>query len=274
MKKDKYIIVLFLSITFLFLGTFYFIINDNRKLTIIEALIKEPILFIQKIVVKPIDFVNDKVSNLKEINKLEDNLKKQDKELQNYNILKNEVSEKNKKIEELQGLLDIKSNLFDYDIINANVINRNVGHWYQTFTIDKGENDDIKINQAVITSKGLIGKIVKTTPNSSVVKLLTSTSEMFQIAVLIDNDGEDVFGILSEYKDDEFVITGLSYNKEIKPNSQVTTSGLDNNFPSDLIIGKVTSIKKDNFDLEQIVNVKPSSNFDDINYVSILRRKQ
>ena len=49
------------------------------------------------------------------------------------------------------------------------------------------------------------------------------------------------------------------------------TSGLDNNFPSGLVIGKVTSVKKDNFDLEQIVSVKPSSNFDNINYVSILR---
>lgn len=274
MKKDRYIIILLLSITFLFLGTFYFIINDNRKLTIIETLIKEPILLVQKIVVKPINFVGDKVSNLKDFNKLENTLKKQDKELENYNLLKNEVKEKNKKIEELQSLLEVKDNLSDYEVINANVINRNVGHWYQTFTIDKGQNDDIKNNQAVVTGKGLIGKIIKVTPNSSVVKLLTSTSEMFQIAVLINNDGENVFGILSEYKDDEFIITGLSYNKEIKENSLVTTSGLDNNFPPGLMIGKVVSTKKDNFDLEQIVSVKPSSNFDDINYVAILRRKQ
>ena len=97
---------------------------------------------------------------------------------------------------------------------------------------------------------------------------------MFKIAVLIENDGENVFGILSEYNNDEFIITGLSYNKEIKKDSIVTTSGLDNNFPPGLQIGKVISTKKDNFDLEQIVSVKPISNFDDINYVSILRRKQ
>ena len=271
MKKDKYIIVLLLSITFIFLFTFYFIINDNRKLTIIESVIKEPILFVQKIVIKPINFLSDKASDIRDIDELNNSLKKQNKELENYNLLENEVKEKNQKIEELQSLLEIKENLSDYEITSASVINRNVGHWYQTFTIDKGEKDKIRVNQAVVTGNGLIGKIVKTTQNSSVVKLLTSASSMFQIAVLIKNDGEDVFGILSDYKDDEFVISGLSYNKEIKKDSIVTTSGLDNNFPSGLVIGKVTSVKKDNFDLEQIVSVKPSSNFDNINYVSILR---
>ena len=37
------------------------------------------------------------------------------------------------------------------------------------------------------------------------------------------------------------------------------------------MIGKVDYSKKDNFDLEQIIYVKPSSNFNDIKYVLIVK---
>lgn len=274
MKKDRYIIIILLTVALLFLGLFYFIINDNRKLTIIEIVIKEPVLFVQKIALKPIKIISEEVDELKERKGLQKRLKDQEKKLETYNLLENELEQKDKQLEELQSLLEVKVNFSNYEVINASVVNRNVGYWYQTFTIDKGKNDGVENNSAVVTSKGLIGKIIKVTPNSSVVKLLTSAGEMFQIAVLIENEGESIFGILSGYKNNEFIITGLSYNKEIKENSIVTTSGLDNIFPSGLLIGEVVSSKKDDFDLEQIVYVKPSSSFDDINYVSILKRSE
>ena len=89
---------------------------------------------------------------------------------------------------------------------------------------------------------------------------------------MIKNEEDDVFGVLSEYKNNKFIIRGISYNKEIKKDSIVITSGLDNNFPSGLLIGKVSSVEKDNFDLEQIVSVDSVSKFDNINYVAVLKR--
>ena len=53
----------------------------------------------------------------------------------------------------------------------------------------------------------------------------------------------------------------------------VMTTGLGSNFPAGIYIGKVVNITTDNFDLTKIVEVKSDVNFDDINYVTILKKE-
>lgn len=272
MKKNKYIIAILIILVFLILSVFLFTLKDDRKLTFIESIIKEPVLYVEKITIKPINFLKSEFNVFKSKKKLVKELNEKENIEEKYKILKNDLKEKNKEINELKNELNIEP-FNDYDVIHANIINRNVGLWYQTLTLDKGLSDNIKENLAVINSSGLIGKTIKVTKHTSTVKLLTSANEMFQVGVLINNDGDNVFGILSSYKDGLFIIRGLSYNKEIKKDSPVTTSGLDNNFIEGIKIGNVVDVKKDNFDLEQIVYVKPSVDFNSINYVSIMRSK-
>ena len=44
-------------------------------------------------------------------------------------------------------------------------------------------------------------------------------------------------------------------------------------FPSGLIVGKVKEVTTDNFDLSKVVEVKSSVDFNDIDYVTVLKRK-
>ena len=53
----------------------------------------------------------------------------------------------------------------------------------------------------------------------------------------------------------------------------VTTTGLTDYFPSGLLVGKVSKIVKDEYDLSSIVEVTPAANFEDINTVVVLNRK-
>ena len=53
----------------------------------------------------------------------------------------------------------------------------------------------------------------------------------------------------------------------------VYTSGLGGVFPSGILVGRVENITTDVYDLSKIINVKPSAKFDDINYVTVLKRK-
>ena len=158
--------------------------------------------------------------------------------------------------------------------LNATVVNRDVGHWYNTITIDKGSKNGVKKDMAVITSKGLIGKITSISNFSSTVKLLTNEDINNKISVKIEIDNKYIYGILTGFDSSTncFQIEGISENTEIPTNSMVTTTGMGDIFPSGILIGTVKRVSTDNFDLARTVEVEPYVDFDDINYVTILKR--
>lgn len=245
--KKKYLIILLIL---LILSILYYLIKTNRNLTKPEIIIKETILSIESLIIKPFS---------------------KTEKLCYEEILKTELEESKRKIDELENILNINNNLSDYEIINATVINRSISNWYSTLTIDKGLNQGIKNNMAVVTN-GLIGRIEKASDNYSNVKLLTSLNEQFKISVKIESDNY-IYGILDNYKNGYFRLTGLSNNKEIKENLKVETTGLDDIFPSGILIGYTSKQEKDNMNLENIIYVKSIIDLDDINYVTVLKRK-
>lgn len=265
MRKSKYkIIVLFGIILFLLL-ILYITMNPDRKLTLLEKYTKNSILWVIDKIEIPVRFIYDKFDD--EVTS--DDLKK----IEQYSLLETSLEEEKRKVSDLESLLEIESLYSDFDIINASVIYRSSINWYDLVTINKGAYDGIEEGMAVVVKEGLIGKIIKVTNNTSVVKLLTSITENDKISVYINTELESLYGILYNYSNNQFNISGISSNIEIKEGSNVVTTGFDNLFPEGIIVGTVSSIEKDNFDLTKIVHVKPSVSFDRINYVSVLKRK-
>lgn len=260
-KKKRYSYIALIILVFMFS---LFLINDNRKLIFFERITKDAVLFINQTLSYPFKaFNNDK----KEIEQIELYVKKSNQ---------SEIDNLKKQLEELKQSLDLKSISSDYDYINATVINRNLGFWYNTVTINKGIKDGIKKDMAVISSEGLIGKIAKTTRYNSTVKLLTSDDDNNQVSVQIKQDDKYLYGILTSFnqKSYEYIIEGITETTEIKKGALVSTTGMGDIFPSGILIGEVIDITKDNFDLESIVKVKPSININNFNYVKVLRRNQ
>ncbi len=270
--KNKYIIIGMIISIFLLLLITYFVIQDKRKLSIPEKLIKDSVLVVENIISTPLRYGETKIKYWKESKKTEQALKNQENKIKAYDRLESELTETKKRVKELESMLEIKNNQSDYTSISATVMNRKVGAWYDNLTIDKGSKDGVEEGDAVITSYGLIGKIIKVTNYSSNVKLLTSVNENFQISVKIESETESIYGLLSNYKDDYLIISGISNNKEIPTYSKVVTTGLDNRFPSGILIGYTEKEEKDNFDLARTIYVSPAHSLDDITYVSVLKK--
>ena len=251
-KKSKKLILVVISILIFFLISF-FIIKDDRKLTTLEQMLKDSILFINEIINPSKLIKNENIEN------------RYRAEIDN---LKNEINT-------LKESLKLNTILSNYEVISATVINRNLGYFYDTVTIDKGENDGIKENRAVITNDGLIGKIIKVSKSTSTVKLLTSSTNKSMVSVGIKVNNKYVYGILVSYNEKEnyYTIQGITDVQNIKIGDDVITSGMGDVFPSGLLIGKVLEITKDNFDLEAIIKVKPSIDVNNIDYVKVLERK-
>ena len=161
--------------------------------------------------------------------------------------------------------------LATFNRINATIIERNREYWFNNITINKGSNDGINLDMAVIDTNGLIGRISSVSDNMSVVKLITTNDTKNKISAVINNK---VYGIINGYDNKnnylELIITELT---EIKEGSIVETTGMGGVFPSGILIGKVHDVvKKD--DITRVARVIPSGNINGEKYVSVLQRKE
>ena len=176
----------------------------------------------------------------------------------------------------MKKILDLNNTLSSEEFLNATVINRNLGYCFNTITIDKGSSNGVKVDMPVIVSECLVCKVISTTAFNSTVKLLTNEDRNNKISVKINIGQKFVYGLLTDYdqKKNCFIIEGIDQNVDIPIDSIVTTTGLGNLFPSGIMVGKVKNIETDNFDLAKIVEIESAVDFNDLSFVTILRREE
>lgn len=270
-NKHIYLIVLIVIIIIIFIS---YTIKTDKKLNVFESLIKDSVVEIQKIFYTPIKGIGamfDDFFSLKDV--LEEN-KILKSNVEKIESLEAENIALKQELDKMKEELNIEQVLTDYTYLNATVISRNSFYWYNTLTIDKGSHNGIEEGMVVLNSTGLIGKIENVSTFSSDVKLITTNATNNKISVTVTNGDTELTGLINAYNyDDGYLkVEGISNTATVNIGDLVYTSGLGGVFPSGILIGKVENITTDVYDLSKIINVKPSANFEDINYVTILKR--
>lgn len=178
-------------------------------------------------------------------------------------------------IDILKETLELNNTLNESVRTNAIIINRNLSFWHDTITLNKGSSDDVEIGDPVVVKSGLVGRIISVSNYNSVARLLTSEASN-KISVKIETDGEYAYGLLTNYDEENNIynLEGISETVEINIDSIVTTTGIGDNFPSGIVIGKVKNITTDSYDLAKLIEVIPGVDFDSLSVVTILKRKE
>lgn len=273
--EGKYIIIVVVILVIAALVIYAKTLKEDRKLNVVESLIKDSVTFVEKIVLTPFNYVSDIVDDFNNLRNVEEENDKLKTSIERIDAIETENIELRREIEALKKELNIEYVLTDYEYLNATVISRNIGYWYNTLTIDKGSESGIEEGMVVVNSTGLIGKVIRTTTFTSEVRLITTSDTNNKISVSISNGNNKVNGLINgyDYENNLLEVEGISNTEEVNVGDYVYTSGLGGVFPSGILIGVVESITTDEYDLAKIINVKPSADFNDINYVSILKRK-
>lgn len=107
--------------------------------------------------------------------------------------------------------------------------------------IDKGANDGLRLDQAVITPDGIVGKIRHVEPRTAQVLLINDLSA--GAGVLLQSTR--IRGILRGAVGGRIEINNLTSDSRIKPGEHVLTSGGDGVFPRGLPVGVIESIAAD-----------------------------
>ncbi len=169
----------------------------------------------------------------------------------------------------LKEELELKTSLGDYDLLNATVINRNIDTWFNSITIDRGKNDAIRVGMAVISSNGLIGKVIEIYDDYSIVELLTS-KYLNNISVGVKGLKGYNHGLIADYQDGLIVVKGITNYDYVYENARVVTTGINKQFPAGLLIGYVKKIQEDKYNISKILHVQSNQNFNDIRYVAVI----
>ena len=271
----KIIIVGIIVIAIVIIIILSFSLKKDRDLNPIESFIKDGIISVEKIIASPFIFIKNKISDYNELKNIQKNNDILETSIDRIESIETENVELRRQIEALKKELGITYTLTDYDYLNATVVSRNVGFWFNTITIDKGTYNGVEKDMVVINAKGLVGRVIRTTTFTSDIRLITTSDTNNKISVHITNGSDNLYGLINsfDYNEGYLKVEGISNTKNVAIGDKVYTSGLGGIFPSGILIGEVSDITTDSYDLAKIIKVSPAVDFSDINYVSILKRK-
>jgi rod shape-determining protein MreC len=166
----------------------------------------------------------------------------------------------------LSELLDYTSLSQDQDFVTADIIDSDQSGQLRTISINRGTRDGITIGMPVVTQQGLVGRILNVSANASRVLLITDPTSAVSARLQSSRAPGTVIGQLSG----NMRLTFIPVDATVNEGDLVITSGLGGNFPPDLVIGQVTSVRQFQFELFQEAQIRSLNNFDTLEFVLVV----
>ncbi len=269
--KSKIFILLIISIALLV--TIGFSSMRNSRVNYISDIFSTILSPFQRFINSSGDKINDFFAHFDDIDRLrkENELLKQ--RIDELETEREDLIEFKVKNEELRQALNIKDQYSDRESIGANIIAKDMGNWFNIFTIDRGTKDGMKNDYPVVTSKGLVGRVMKADlfsskvisiidEDSSVSARLSKTSDL--VIVKGDNKLKDQGLCIMEY---------IPADVDVAVNDSVETSGMGGIYPKGIIIGKVKEVRQRTNELDRYAIIEPSVDFKRLEEVLVLKEK-
>jgi rod shape-determining protein MreC len=166
----------------------------------------------------------------------------------------------------LHKLLDFKIKSPDV-VISAEVVGRNSIEMRNYMTIDKGSNQGIELGMAVRTDAGLVGLVIGTSANYSMVELILNRN--VKISGTIQRTG--INGIFSWNGGQFFNLKNIPGSFDVKKGDIIMTSNYSNKYPSNIPLGEIIEIKEDKSSLFQKLLIKSSVNLESVEQVFVVK---
>ena len=272
MKNSFYKFLLYGFITFLFFVMFFSFLFTNKKLTKdLSSNVSGVISKVDSVVSIPFvaltkshNVISDLLSTYSENR----DLKKSLSSLQNQSAIISNLQEEN---DSLRASLNLSDKLSRDNVITAEVSMRPSVNWLKELTINVGKSKNVSKSMLATSNGGVIGFVTKVYDDSTTISLLSgSLSDTYLASSVISEDGNQVFGIISNYDNKKKLLkmTQLNSSENIKKGTEVVTSGLDDVSVNGVPIGPVESVS--DYEGNRTIFIKPYADFDKISYVTLV----
>ncbi|MEA3453098.1 MAG: rod shape-determining protein MreC [Patescibacteria group bacterium] len=199
--------------------------------------------------------------NAKELRMENKSLKSENQLFLSRIIQIDELKEENRKLREALNLGLAE----DFKLLEANILSRDILEDF--IIINKGTLNGIEKKMVVINyEKVLIGEVDEVYKNSSRIRLLTNNEMKFSVQIADTN----IQALADGQGNQKIILDLISKDEEILRGSLVTTSGLDFNFPSGLLVGKTGGIEKTDLISVQKVEIEPLFDIETSNLIFVI----
>jgi rod shape-determining protein MreC len=197
-------------------------------------------------------------------------LRRENKELRDRINILNRKIETYKVIQDendrLKNFLGFKKSS-PYSTMPAQVIGRDPSNWSNSLVIDKGQSDGVGPNKAVMSTKGLVGRVVELGKRSAKVLLITDPNS--KVGVIIQRNRQG--GMLIGRPDGRCRMIYIALDSDVAVGDRVLTAGSGKVFPKDILIGEVLSVDKEPGRLYKYAVIKTAEDLSKIEEVFCLR---
>ena len=125
--------------------------------------------------------------------------------------------------------------------IVAGVIGRSTIPTQQTVLLDRGGRDGLAVEDVVLDSSGVVGRVIEIHPTTALVLLLTDSES--RVAAAVERSRES--GLLVGLARGRCELIYLDAQADVQPADRIVTAGLGGLFPKGLTLGTVVRVTRD-----------------------------
>lgn len=187
------------------------------------------------------------------------------RELQELKLQMNRYREADLANERLRALLNFKKSIAT-PLLPAQVVAFDPSGWFQTILIDKGRNDGVVQDMAVVSAEGLVGRIIGVGSHHAKVLLILDGNSAVDGYIQRSRARGVLVGLGLEL----CLLKYVQRNEDVQVGDQVISSGMGGVFPKGLHVGTVQEVVRGSSGLFQRVEVKPAVNFSRLEEVLVV----
>lgn len=283
-NKKLLMLLLFLIVFIALMGL---TIQSRAKLTWPEMFVKDSVSWTQGLFIKPARFIRGWVDDIRHLRLTYDENKVLRSRLSQYAIdtMKLNLMEgENKDLKKLLAFTERQKLTDKYIYHIAEIVAVSPDPYSNIININLGLKDGIKINMAVVSAEGLIGRVTRVDNfYSTVQRLIDIDDESISItpntkAISATVKGNETsFGIIEKAEVNEdnpelkrLVMTKIDQSDMLKVGDTIITSGMGQIFPKGIVIGKVISKEPGDFGINYKALIEPAADFNHLRYVMVI----
>ena len=262
--KDNYQRTIIITLVLIIISLSLIYIDTSKKIySDTQSSIRSIIITVASTIASPAIFLEEGLYSIIEINNLYNELKAYKKEQSLSSDIFQELSVLRQKVEIYENDLNlIKESKFNSIAVEifADTSNR----YFSSILLKAGSSNGVGENNAIVSSKGLVGRVTEVDNMISRGLLLNDISSRVPVSI----SKFEIQGILIGQNLKSPKVSYIKNIKDIKIGDLVTTSGKGGIFPSNIPIGKVSLVDKKNqyYEVNLFVDAKNLSRVRIINY--------